>query len=206
MIHGFGAADKNAESRQVCFGNPKLDRLFICGTTLLLWLIHGTSPSAGLATFVANLGGASCRNKSVLSLRMIERRAFLKNISSVCIGLIAGLANGASLPAVEEGSASVYDEKFTGKSTASGERYDGGALTAAHRTLPLGTVVRVTNLDNHKTVRVRINDRGPHVPGRIIDLSSSAAAALGMSNGVVRVRLDVISQPAQKGGEASSRP
>jgi rare lipoprotein A len=109
--------------------------------------------------------------------------------------LICFLANGAPLAPVEEGLASVYGERFNGKSTASGDRYDSGMLTAAHRTLPLGTEVRVTALDNGKSVRVRINDRGPHVKGRIIDLSSRAAAALGMNTDVARVRIEVLRWP-----------
>jgi rare lipoprotein A len=92
--------------------------------------------------------------------------------------------------------ASVYSEQLNGKKTASGERYDSSALTAAHRTLPLGAEIRVTNLDNGRSVRVRVNDRGPHVQGRIVDLSSRAAAALGIGTGVARVRLEILSQPA----------
>jgi rare lipoprotein A len=127
-------------------------------------------------------------------------------MAAVCICVFAALANGAPLSPVEEGLASVYGEQFNGKSTASGERYNGGILTAAHRTLPLGTEVRVTSLDNGRSVRVRINDRGPRVQGRIIDLSSSAAAALGLSTGVARVRLEILSQPAQTGGSRPPRP
>jgi rare lipoprotein A len=132
---------------------------------------------------------------------------FVRNVSATaCICVIAALANSAPLPTAEEGLASVYGEEFNGKSTASGERYESGRLTAAHRTLPLGSVVRVTSLDNGKSVRVRINDRGPHVQGRIIDLSSSAAAALGMSAGAARVRLRVLSEPVQTGGNGPARP
>jgi rare lipoprotein A len=96
----------------------------------------------------------------------------------------------------QTGVASVYSDDLNGRSTASGERYDSGALTAAHRSLPLGADVKVTRLDNGKSVRVRINDRGPNVPGRIIDLSRRAATALGLRSGVTRVRLDVQRLPA----------
>ena len=90
------------------------------------------------------------------------------------------------------GTASWYGEYFQGKPTASGEPYDMHDLTAAHPTLPLGTFVKVTNLRNGKAVVVRINDRGPVVDGRIIDVSSNAARALGFKQrGLQRVRLDI---------------
>jgi rare lipoprotein A len=120
-------------------------------------------------------------------------------LAAACICMIAAAANGASPLPQQEGLASVYGKQFNGRSTASGERYDSRALTAAHRTLPLRTNIRVTNLENGKSVRVRINDRGPHVRGRIVDLSSSAAAALGFSTGVARVRIGILSYPARAG-------
>ena len=99
----------------------------------------------------------------------------------------------------EEGLASWYGPGFHGRRTASGEIYNMYAFTAAHRTLPLGTYVLVTNLKNGRRVVVRINDRGPFVPGRIIDLSYAAARALGMiRDGVVPVRLTVLA-PARPG-------
>jgi rare lipoprotein A len=116
-------------------------------------------------------------------------------LAAACISLMTAVANGSPLPSPQEGLASVYGKHFNGRNTASGERYDSRALTAAHRTLPLGTEIRVTNLENGKSVRVRINDRGPHVRGRIVDLSSSAAAALGFSTGVARVRIEILSHP-----------
>ncbi|HUK49384.1 MAG TPA: septal ring lytic transglycosylase RlpA family protein [Terriglobales bacterium] len=91
------------------------------------------------------------------------------------------------------GTASWYGEYFEGRPTASGEPYNMYDLTAAHPTLPLGTLVRVTNLHNRRSVIVRINDRGPVVPGRIIDLSFNAARVLRFDRkGLQRVRLDVI--------------
>jgi rare lipoprotein A len=89
------------------------------------------------------------------------------------------------------GLASVYDQS-SGVNTASGERLRGDAMTAAHRTLPFGTVVRVTNHQNGRDAVVRINDRGPFVRGRIIDLSPAAGRAIGMS-GVAEVSLEVVS-------------
>jgi rare lipoprotein A len=126
--------------------------------------------------------------------------------AALCCGVIAAVASGAALPTAQKGLASVYSEHLNGKRTASGERYDSGGLTAAHRTLPLGAEVRVTNLDNGKSVRVRVNDRGPHMQGRIVDLSSRAAAALGMRSGVARVKVEVLGQPSPPGTAVHSRP
>ncbi len=95
--------------------------------------------------------------------------------------------------AVLVGIASWYGEAHHGRKTASGERFNMHALTAAHRTLPLGTRVRVTNLANGRVVEVRINDRGPSIPNRIIDLSYGAARALeAVGAGVFRVRIAVL--------------
>ncbi len=89
--------------------------------------------------------------------------------------------------------ASWYGPWHHGRRTASGERYDMNAMTAAHRTLPLGTIVRVTNLENHLSVSVRINDRGPYTRGRIIDLSAAAARSLGLkAQGVAQVRIEAV--------------
>jgi rare lipoprotein A len=91
------------------------------------------------------------------------------------------------------GTASWYGQNFQGRPTASGEPYQMYDMTAAHLTLPMGSFVRVTNLRNGKAVVVRVNDRGPIVPGRIIDLSYGAAQALQMrAHGLQRVRLDLV--------------
>ena len=92
------------------------------------------------------------------------------------------------------GVASMYGSKrdgYAGKRSASGERVSSGALTAAHRTLPFGTLVRVTNRHNNKSVVVRINDRGPFVRGRVIDLTPAGAHAIGMS-GLAPVSLSIV--------------
>src|SRR5215831_13113613 len=94
------------------------------------------------------------------------------------------------------GNASWYGKKFHGRTTASGEDFDMFELTAAHRQLPLGTYVKVTNLKNGKWIIVRVNDRGPYVEGRIMDLSYSAARMLGFQSGIERVRLDVVKPQA----------
>jgi rare lipoprotein A len=94
---------------------------------------------------------------------------------------------------IQTGLASFYGVSQNGKTTADGHIFDQRGFTAAHRTLAFGTVVRVTNTDNGRSVKVSINDRGPQVKDRIIDLSYAAARALGMTeNGVVQVRLEAV--------------
>jgi|YNPMSStandDraft_2_1061718.scaffolds.fasta_scaffold01607_2 rare lipoprotein A len=93
----------------------------------------------------------------------------------------------------EEGLASYYSDAFEGKETASGEIFTQTGLTAAHRWLPFGTIVKVTNLENGKSILVKINDRGPFVPNRIIDLSKMASQKLGFYNkGIAKVRIEVV--------------
>lgn len=97
---------------------------------------------------------------------------------------------------VEEGMASWYGMPFDGRRTSDGEIYHMHQFTAAHRTLPFGSIVRVTNLDNGKQTEVRINDRGPFVADRVIDLSLSAAEAIGMVGpGTAKVRLEIVQGP-----------
>jgi len=96
----------------------------------------------------------------------------------------------AGTKTASQGIASFYTE---GTQTASGEKFDTNELTAAHPTLPFGTKLRVTNVTNGQSVTVRINDRGPYVPGRVVDVSYSAARTLGMvGGGVAKVKLDVV--------------
>ena len=98
--------------------------------------------------------------------------------------------NAADTKVASQGLASFYTE---GTRTANGEKFDTHELTAAHPTLPFGTRLRVTNLATGRSVTVRVNDRGPYIPGRVVDVSYSAADALGMvGRGVAKVRLDVV--------------
>ena len=91
------------------------------------------------------------------------------------------------------GIASWYGRRFMGKKTASGEVFDPEKMTAAHRRLAMGTLVRVTNLKNGRQVMVRINDRGPYIPGRIIDLSRAAARTMDMiERGLAPVRMEIV--------------
>jgi rare lipoprotein A (peptidoglycan hydrolase) len=99
-------------------------------------------------------------------------------------------------PPYQIGTASWYGQDFHGKPTASGEPYNMYDMTAAHRTIPLGTYVQVTNLHNGRAVVVKVNDRGPIIPGRIIDLSYAAARELrAWHEGLLRVRIDVTKRP-----------
>ena len=98
--------------------------------------------------------------------------------------------NAAEIPVASHGLASFYTE---GTQTASGEKFDTHELTAAHRTLPFGTRLRVTSVATGRSVTVRVNDRGPFVPGRVVDVSYSAAKTLGMvGGGIAKVKLDVV--------------
>lgn len=117
---------------------------------------------------------------------------------SLLLVLLAGCASPRTSPDAygstgyrAEGRASWYGSRHQGRRTASGERFDMRALTAAHPSLPFGSRVKVTNLGNQRSVVVRVNDRGPHSRERIIDLSRAAAERLGLlGSGVARVRLE----------------
>jgi rare lipoprotein A len=125
-----------------------------------------------------------------------RRQRWLPACLLLLVFVIAGCSSGPR-PAPQRthkayGLASYYSKKFHGRRTASGERYNMHAMTAAHRSLPFGSTVEVTHVKNGRTVTVRINDRGPFVKGRIIDLSYAAAKKLGMlSEGVARVSVRV---------------
>ena len=110
---------------------------------------------------------------------------------SIILFLLACSFFACSRKVTETGKASYYGNKFNGRKTASGERFRNSALTAAHKTLPFGTTVKVTNVKNGKSVKVRINDRGPFVAGRIVDLSARAARAIDIQKegvGTVKVQ------------------
>lgn len=110
-----------------------------------------------------------------------------------CAALSLSAVMAASSVAHADTSTGIASYYWQGRSTASGERFNPAAMTAAHRSLPFGTKVRVTNLRNGRSVVVRINDRGPFTRGRIIDVSRAAASELGFTgNGITRVHLAVI--------------
>ncbi|KJZ00686.1 septal ring lytic transglycosylase RlpA family protein [Pseudoalteromonas ruthenica] len=123
---------------------------------------------------------------------------FRSAIAVVLLVVLSGCANHlpAEKGAVQQGLASYYHDKYHGRTTASGERFEQTALSAAHRNLPFGSKVKVTNINNGRSVVVRINDRGPFVSGRIIDLSRRAFTHISnLSAGVIAVEVEVLSEP-----------
>jgi rare lipoprotein A len=119
----------------------------------------------------------------------------------LCLALVPLAATARLAPGdVQRGIASYYHDSLHGRETASGVPYNKSAMTAAHKSLPLGTKVRVTDATNGKSIVVKINDRGPFIKGRIIDLSRRAARELGMERrGVARVRVEILSVPSRRG-------
>lgn len=123
----------------------------------------------------------------------------MNKLNMVFVLVLSGiLVAGCSDQALQEGTASWYGPGFHGQRTSSGETYNENDTTAAHRSLPFDTVVRVINKENGNSVNVRINDRGPYVDGRIIDLSRSAAVALDiLDSGTAPVRLELVTAAGQ---------
>jgi rare lipoprotein A len=134
---------------------------------------------------VLERSGARAPHKAYLTL-------FLAGLC--CLSLAScGVSPVLNYARTQEGLASYYSNDFQGRKTSSGELFDNSKFTAAHRAFPFGTLVRVTNLDNQAQVEVRINDRGPRQPERIIDLSMAAAKALHMVQaGLAHVRVEVL--------------
>src|SRR3989449_5851907 len=137
-------------------------------------------------------------------------RLFLHRLIVIAAVLLFGAmparADSPLAEAATTGHASWYGDEFARRPTASGERFDPDKLTGAHRTLPLGTRVRVTNLVNGRSVMVTINDRGPYMRRREIDLSYGAARVLGMvRRGVARVRIELVEVASNPRTEPSGR-
>lgn len=140
---------------------------------------------------------------------MLAKRRW--SVLAVAVALLAVLAlsgwkyserGSKNLAYVETGVASWYGPSFHGRKTASGERYNQNALTAAHKKLPLGSHVTVVNLDTGKKVNVEINDRGPYAAGRKIDLSKEAARRLGiLDDGTSKVRIEATAQQLDPDGD-----
>jgi rare lipoprotein A len=162
-------------------------RLFV--VALVGILLAACAQSSSVLTrnseFVAPSRQASLQHNRTASLR-ISRRVASARIHTP----FASRHDAAETQTASQGVASFYTE---GTQTASGEKFDTHDLTAAHPTLPFGTRLRVTNVASGKSVTVRVNDRGPYVPGRVVDVSYSAAETLGMvGSGTAKVKLEVV--------------
>lgn len=150
------------------------------------------------ASVLATLYPEQTVSSAVTRRRTLPRSTLAAGL--LCLGFLAGCAGPAvhkPAPGTESyretGMASYYARKFQSRKTASGERLDNNALTAAHRSLPFGTEVLVRNPANGKSVRVRINDRGPFVKGRIIDLTRAAFARIArLEDGIAKVEITVM--------------
>ncbi|MCD9497097.1 septal ring lytic transglycosylase RlpA family protein [Photobacterium carnosum] len=140
------------------------------------------SPEVAKETVIADT------QRPVLIIKPVEYKKEVKPIS-----VPTSTSTTTSKSKVIDGKASYYANMFQGRKTANGQIFDQGKLTAAHRTLSFGTKVKVTNINNHKSVIVTINDRGPFIRGRIIDLSSSAFKAIGNPRtGVLNVTMEIL--------------
>ena len=129
----------------------------------------------------------------------------MRNSSFIFIIYCLTALPGFSQEYSQTGKASFYADKYENRLTASGEKYKHSRMTAAHKFLPFGTIVKVSNLDNDKSVEVKINDRGPFVEGRIIDLSKSASEKLDFINyGLANVKIEVINPGDGKGNNYST--
>ncbi len=124
--------------------------------------------------------------------RKSKKQAHLRSLTIIAL-LAGGIPIIAQNNNIEEGLCSYYAEYFHGRQTANGERFNMNDLTAAHLSLPFNTKIRVTNLNNQKSVVLRVNDRGPYVKRRILDVSKGAAKLLGMvREGVVKVQIEIL--------------
>jgi len=152
--------------------------------TALLFFLFFSVGCVPIRQYGMGSGGRAVSSKSPASITQFQNPDDFKSLDS-----------GAWKDEME-GLASWYGLDFNGRLTASGEVYDMYKFTAAHKTLPLGTVVKVTNLENGMTVEVKVNDRGPYVKGRIIDLSRTAGRAIDIrGSGTAEVKLEVVRWP-----------
>ena len=154
-----------------------------------------TSPTSrsGTAAFPGATVGSSSQDEKTPAAPGLSAPLEVPDNQTGNFGTRQNQAGGVVLKELERGQASWYGPRFHGRRTASGERYDQHALTAAHKTLPFGTLVRVRSLVTGKEVDVRVTDRGPFTRGRIIDVSRAAAEALGMIGlGVKQVSLHIV--------------
>jgi rare lipoprotein A len=160
-------------------------RLFVVALAGALLAACAQSSSVRNSEFVSPSRQASLQHYRTASFPINRRVASLKRHTP-----FASHNHAAETQSASQGVASFYTQ---GTQTASGEKFDTYDLTAAHPTLPFGTRLRVTNVASGRSVTVRVNDRGPYVPGRVVDVSYSAAETLGMvGSGIAKVKLDVV--------------
>ncbi|KJG20700.1 hypothetical protein UB37_13290 [Photobacterium iliopiscarium] len=162
--------------------NGSVIRNLSLSSVMLIVASGCASPEVAKETVIADT------QRPVLIIKPVEYKKEVKPIS-----VPTSTSTATSKSKVIDGKASYYANMFQGRKTANGQIFDQGKLTAAHRTLPFGTKVKVTNINNHKSVIVTINDRGPFIRGRIIDLSSSAFKAIGNPRtGILNVTMEIL--------------
>ncbi|MDE8035174.1 septal ring lytic transglycosylase RlpA family protein [Actinobacillus equuli subsp. equuli] len=146
-------------------------------------------PSAVKKYLIAKTAQKSVRHAALVAKARANKIALVKSRS------LKELHKNTARSHYQSGIASYYADKFNGRRTANGERFSNSAMTAAHKTLPFGTLVEVTNMRNGRSVVVRVNDRGPYAHARVVDLSKAAARQLGMHNsGTAHVKLAVLNK------------
>ena len=164
--------------------NGSVIRNLSLSSVMLIVASGCASPEVAKETVIADT------QRPVLIIKPVE---YKKEVKPISVPTSTSTTTSKSKSKVIDGKASYYANMFQGRKTANGQIFDQGKLTAAHRTLPFGTKVKVTNINNHKSVIVTINDRGPFIRGRIIDLSSSAFKAIGNPRtGVLNVTMEIL--------------
>ena len=178
-----------------------MPRHFLSAIGAALLLAIGAQAQAQTASTVAPAAASAVA--AVKATAVNAKAAIVDGAASAKAAVPDGAANTkASTGDASEGKLAYYGRKFAGRKTASGERFNPGAMTMVHKTLPFGTLVRVTNLKNNKRVVVRVNDRGPFTADRVGDLSQAAAGKIRMlKSGVVNAKLEVVGMGKARGGK-----
>jgi rare lipoprotein A len=160
-------------------------------------ILHGRSKKGEKNNFSRKMGVNSSKPREVqmntLIMHCSAAGSFQKLFTASLLAFVLSACGASKSAFTESGQGSYYADKFNGRATTSGEIYRPGRLTAAHNTLPFGTKIKVTNTRNGHSVKVVVNDRGPHAKGRIVDVSKRAARKLDLIDaGVIPVRLEVL--------------
>ena len=149
-----------------------------------------------------HLAAATAAVTFIFSPLVYAQNAPTAPASASAPAVAAPAAEKAASADATEGKVAYYGSKFNGRKTASGERFNSGAMTMAHKTLPFGTLVKVTNLKNNRSVVVRVNDRGPSTPDRVGDLTTAAGKKIRMvRSGVVDAKLEVVGMSKKRMGK-----